>query len=429
VSPQQQDAAEHPDAQAGWVHVLAATRAEGHQLTVDPPGERPGQLQWVAFSSTEQTRVAERRRDDMNDPHSLAVSLLTLGDPGRLTGGYLYHRRMAALAPRFGARVEFVSLPDRPFPLPALGGAASLRAAERGADVVVLDSIAAAFVAPALLGPARRRRRHTAIPLVGMLHQPPGGIDHGRLRRHLQAAMDRRAYRFARRLLVASEALADELRRLGYPPQLLRVVPPGRDVATGESPAVGDLRDGRRAAVLSVGNWVARKGLLDLLDAVAGVPPDAVTLHLVGDLDVEPAYAARVRARLAAPDLAGRVVVHGPQPLEAVNALYRAADVFALVSRREPYGTVYGEAMAAGLPVVGWAAGNLPHLARDGREGVVLPPGDVPALAAALTRLAYDETLRRRLGDAARRRAMRFPTWEESARQLFQELRAVAHRE
>jgi glycosyltransferase involved in cell wall biosynthesis len=123
------------------------------------------------------------------------------------------------------------------------------------------------------------------------------------------------------------------------------------------------------------------------------------------------------------------VVVHGPQPLEAVNALYRAADVFVLASRREPYGTVYGEAMAAGLPVVGWAAGNLPHLARDGREGVVLPPGDIPALAAALTRLAYDETLRRRLGDAAKRRAMRFPTWEESARRLFQELRAVAHGE
>jgi glycosyltransferase involved in cell wall biosynthesis len=369
----------------------------------------------------------------MNDPHSLAVSLLTLGDPGRLTGGYLYHRRMAALAPRFGARVEFVSVPDRPFPLPALAGPASLRAAERGADVVVLDSIAAAFVAPALLASVLRApapgRRRPARPLVGMLHQPPGGIDHGRLRRLVQAALDRRAYRFARRLLVASEALADELRRLGYPPQLLRVIPPGRDVATGESPAVGDLRDGRRAAVLCVGNWVARKGLLDLLDAVARVPPDAVTLHLVGDLGVEPAYAARVRSRLAAPDLAGRVVVHGPQPLEAVNALYRAADVFVLASRREPYGTVYGEAMAAGLPVVGWAAGNLPHLARDGREGVVLPPGDIPALAAALTRLAYDETLRRRLGDAAKRRAMRFPTWEESARRLFQELRAVAHGE
>jgi len=50
-----------------------------------------------------------------------------------------------------------------------------------------------------------------------------------------------------------------------------------------------------------------------------------------------------------------------------------------LPSWREPYGTVYGEALAAGLPVVGWRAGNLPHLVSDGVEGVVLTPGDVPA--------------------------------------------------
>ena len=43
----------------------------------------------------------------------LTVSLVTLGDPGRLTGGYRYHRRMAELAPSCGAAVEFVSLPDR----------------------------------------------------------------------------------------------------------------------------------------------------------------------------------------------------------------------------------------------------------------------------------------------------------------------------
>ncbi|MGZ4533787.1 MAG: hypothetical protein ACXVXP_15755, partial [Mycobacteriaceae bacterium] len=56
------------------------------------------------------------------DPAALRVALITLGDPGRLTGGYLYHRRMAALAPEFGAAVEFVSVPQRAFPLPALAG-------------------------------------------------------------------------------------------------------------------------------------------------------------------------------------------------------------------------------------------------------------------------------------------------------------------
>ena len=87
-----------------------------------------------------------------------------------------------------------------------------------------------------------------------------------------------------------------------------------------------------------------------------------------------------MRARLAAVDLVDRVVFHGPVSRADVAAFYGAADVFVLPSYLEPYGTVYGEALAAGLPVVGWRAGNLPHLATDDREGVLLPPGDVAGL-------------------------------------------------
>jgi glycosyltransferase involved in cell wall biosynthesis len=357
----------------------------------------------------------------VDDAHLLMVSLVTLGDPGTLTGGYLYHRRIAALAPRFGVRVGFVCVPEAPFPLPLAAGPLVLRRlTRRRPDVVLLDSIAAGYLAPWL--PARRPRA----PVAAILHQPPGGIDHGPVRTAVQAALDRWAYRSASPLLAASAALAADLAAGGLPRGRLRVVPPGRDVARSPGTPPGDLRRGRRMALLSVGNWVARKGLLDLLEAVSRLSDDAVTLHLVGDPDAEPGYAARVRARLAAGDLAGRVVGHGPLPVAQVAAFYAAADAFALASTREPYGTVYGEAMAAGLPVVGYAAGNLPYLACDGEEGLVVPPGDVAALTAALRRLADDPTLRARLGAAAARRAASFPTWEDTAARLFAELRAVA---
>jgi glycosyltransferase involved in cell wall biosynthesis len=175
--------------------------------------------------------------------------------------------------------------------------------------------------------------------------------------------------------------------------------------------------------VLCVGNWVARKGLHSLLDAFARLPAEAATLHLVGDDRADARYAARLRARLRQPDLAGRVIVHGPLPRENVAALYDAADVFVLPSLKEPYGTVYGEAMAAGLPVVGWRAGNLPYLMEDGREGLLCDPGDVEGLARALARLVDDEPLRRQLGAAARRRALALPTWEEAATLFFAAIR------
>src|SRR5438309_11620485 len=107
----------------------------------------------------------------------LTASLITLGDPNRLTGGYLYHRRMSELAPRFDVRLGFVSFPALPFPLPLGVGPAVLRQPHRsGARVIVLDSIATEYV-----GPWYRLLR-SGPPMVAMLHQPPGGTDHRSVR-------------------------------------------------------------------------------------------------------------------------------------------------------------------------------------------------------------------------------------------------------
>jgi glycosyltransferase involved in cell wall biosynthesis len=353
----------------------------------------------------------------------LTIALLTLGDPGRLTGGYLYHRRMAEVAGDHDARIVFGSFPIYPFPLPAVHAGTVIRdARDGGADVVLIDSIAAAYFA------AWIATHRLDLPLVASIHQPPGGIDYGPLRTTAQAFLDRVVYRRARRLLVASDALAEEFRAAGFSDRQLTVVAPGRDVAATPAPETSDLRDGRRAALLFVGNWVERKGLLDLLEAVAALPSDLAVLHVVGDDTTDPAYARRVRVRLDQADLADKVRVHGPVSKEQVAAFYRDADVFVLPSLREPYGTVYGEAMAAGLPVVGWRAGNLPHLATDGHEGVLLEPGDVDGLGGALHRLSADEAYRRRMAAAAARRAQSFPTWAQTAERFFTELREVARR-
>ena len=178
-------------------------------------------------------------------------------------------------------------------------------------------------------------------------------------------------------------------------------------------------------ALLSVGNWVPHKGTVELLRAFLAVPSGHATLHLVGRTDVDARYAARVQALLAEPRLSDRVVVHGPVSRERVASMYLAADAFVLPSVVETYGTVYGEAMASGLPVIGWEAGNLPHLAEDGVSGLIVPTHDVTGLAGALVRIAEDEGLRNRLAGGAKERAQDLPTWEESADLFFSELRQV----
>jgi glycosyltransferase involved in cell wall biosynthesis len=396
--------------------------SEADELTIDMACARATELERIPPAAPEDARRAETSRSDGEYPH-LVLPLITLGDPRRLSGGYLYHLRMAEAAPAHQARICFLSFPEWRFPLAALRGPAVLRRAEElGASALLLDSIAAAFTGPALTS------RRPDVPLIAVLHQPPGGIDHRAARAWAQGPLDRLALRRADVVIAASDHLAEQLVEAGLAPSRIRVVPPGRDLAPPRDGPVEDLRDGRRAAFLAVANWLPQKGILELLEAFARLPADAGTLHLAGDESAHPRYAARVRSRLTEGDLTSRVVVHGPLLREDVAALYRASDVFVLPASRESYGTVWGEAMAVGLPVVGWRAGNLPHLAEDERDGLLVEAGDVGALSQALLRLAIDADLRARLGAAAERRALTRPTWEASAALFFAAVREVVER-
>jgi glycosyltransferase involved in cell wall biosynthesis len=228
--------------------------------------------------------------------------------------------------------------------------------------------------------------------------------------------------------VVAGESLVAELREVGAPADRIVVVPPGCDVPVADGPNL-DLRRGRGVSVLCVANWSPHKGIVELVDAFARLPAEAATLWLVGDADADPRYARRVRRRIAAPDLRDRVAVTGSVPVEDVGRFYRSADVFALCSFADAYGTAWAEAIAAGLPVLGWRAGNLPRLVEHGREALLTEPDDVAGLARALRTIATNPRLREGLADGARRRAETLPTWRESADRFFAAVREFLRRD
>ena len=353
------------------------------------------------------------RRSDV-EVAQLRLALVTLGDPRRRTGGYRYHRMMAAAAADHGAKLRFGSIPSLPWLIPALPAAWRLRAVAEGSDAILLDSIAAAFVAPWIGG--------LRTPVIAVAHQPPGGLGHGRARASAQRALDGVAYRSAAGVIVAGEGLIDDLRAIGVASERIAFVPPGCDVPVAPGPPL-DLRRGRVASVLCVANWSPPKWNLELVEAFATLPQQSATLWLVGETGPDRGYAERVRRRISAPDLRDRVVVRGSVPIEEVGLLYRSADVFALCSFADTYGTAWAEALAAGLPVVGWSSGNLPRLAEHGREALMAEPGDVAGLASALRAITTDRDLRDRLAAGARRRARTLPTWASAADRFFASVR------
>ena len=345
----------------------------------------------------------------------LRLSLVTLGDPNQQTGGYRYHRKMARAAPGYGAAIGFCSVPDRAWPLATVAAARTWRSAWERSDGILLDSLAAALAAPWI--------GRSPVPVIAVLHQAPGGVGHGPVRAVWQRALDHLAYAHASGFIAAGESLVDVLRRSGVPDERIRSVPPGCDVPFDGAPL--ELRHGRDVAVLCVANWTPNKGIVQLLNAFAPLPENAATLWLVGRTDVDPGYAERVRRRISAPDLSRRVVVRGALPFGEVGRMYRSADVFALCSLVDAYGTAWAEAISAGLPVVGWRTANLPRLAEHGREALMPEPGDRRGLASALQAITKDAGLRARLAAGARRRGATLPRWRHSEELFFEAVREI----
>jgi len=196
--------------------------------------------------------------------------------------------------------------------------------------------------------------------------------------------------RRARVVLCPSEALASEARSLGV--TNARVVPSGVEIPA----APGEPEDPPH--VLFVGRLSPEKGILEFLAATDGMPR-----VVVGD--------GPLRDRV--PEAVGFL------PRAELERAYQRAAIVVCPSRREGYGVVAREAMAFGRPVVATAVGGLRDAIDDGVTGRLVAPGDQGALRAAIEDLLADETLRRRLGAAARDAARSRFSWDAATRETI----------
>jgi glycosyltransferase involved in cell wall biosynthesis len=158
--------------------------------------------------------------------------------------------------------------------------------------------------------------------------------------------------------------------------------------------------------VLTVARMYPRKRLEDLLEAAARlrVRIRGVRFRIVGN---GPEW-ARLRARHARLGLGETVTFLGDVSATALAVEYAGADCFCLPSTQEGFGIVFLEAMTAGLPVVACRAAAIPEVVVHGETGMLVPPRDPQALAAALETLLADPGRRKDLGAAGAQRVEAF---------------------
>lgn len=345
-----------------------------------------------------------------------SAALIVPGSLETRTGGYIYDRRIVEGLRRRGWSMQVVEL-DGSFPYPtaaALEQAASGLGAMPAGDLVIVDSLALGAMADVISREASR------LLFVALVHLPLAAdrtLDHDTAARFAEA--ERRALGAARLVVVTGAAALPFLDRYGLSSERVIVVEPGTDrapVARGSNR--GPL------TLLSVATLHPGKGHEILLAALAAVRYHEWRLICAGSLTRHPATVDRVRALVQELKLEDRVSLVGDLDESRLAKMYDGADAFVSASVQETYGMAVAEALSRGLPVVATITGAARELVGE-TAGLLVPAGDVSALAAALSRVLGDADLRARLAEGARHVRERLPDWKQAAARMAAALESL----
>ncbi|MGI9657815.1 MAG: glycosyltransferase, partial [Gaiellaceae bacterium] len=247
-----------------------------------------------------------------------------------------------------------------------------------------------------------------AVVAVEQLPIPPANARQARIKQQLAKRLDAH-------VAVGRDAGRELEEWVGLPRGSIATIYNARPSGTVSGRSEAD----QHVSCVAVGRLHEQKGFDLLIDALSDVPD--VSLRLVGD-GVE---RASLEAHATARGVYERVEFLGW--LDDPTPELERGDIFVLPSRYEGLPLSIIEAMFAELPVVAADVGSVRELVVDGETGLLVPPEDVQAIAAAMTSLAGDRERRRRLGSAARERALaRFSL--ETMLERYRELYEGVHR-
>lgn len=258
--------------------------------------------------------------------------------------------------------------------------------------------------------------------------------------------LQRLVCRMADRVVVNAGAIRDWLVEQGYPAHKIVVIRNGVDTSR-----FGARDDGARLRqelglppkvplVTMLARLSPTKGIDHFLEAAArlrGLHPDAYFLLVgecfmrspEGEFVVDHRYRKLLQDKVESLGLADRVIFAGLR--KDVPDVLAASAVSVLPSLSEGISNTLLESMAAGVPVVATRVGGTPEAVTDGEQGLLVPPGDSEALAAAISRVLSDPLLATRLGDNGRRRVAEEFSFEAVVRRteaLYRELLAAKSR-
>jgi glycosyltransferase involved in cell wall biosynthesis len=219
------------------------------------------------------------------------------------------------------------------------------------------------------------------------------------------------------RVITVSRVSAEDTNRVfRLPRELVRTVPNGIDTSVFRNS--NHVPREPNSIVMVANTEDRKKGVVFLLKALQLLRDEVdATLSIVDRHGDNTRYAPRLVKEHGLED---RVTFTGRLTVEELVKRYSLSEIAVTASVYEGFGLPCAEAMSCGTPVIATRAGALPEIVGDDGAGILVPPCDPPALAAAIKRLLADESLRRKMGATARRRIEESFSWEVAAKRTLE---------
>ena len=284
--------------------------------------------------------------------------------------------------------------------------------------------------------------KRLGIPVIATIHHPlpiDRQADLEQASGFRQRRRIRRFYSFIRmqafvarrldRIITVSQSSAKDARIMfQVPAEKTRVVYNGIDTEMYDGNKEAGL--GREGLIMVANTDDRKKGVLYLLQALQLLKGDGAKLTIVDDAarhssyveDVgpSPSYGSKLVEKL---DLDGMVHFTGRLTRQELAQHYSAARIAVVPSLYEGFGLPAAEAMACGTPVIATTGGALPEVVGD--AGVLVPPADADALAAAIRQLLSDQQAQQRMSEAGKKRVREQFNWEQAAKKTLEVYREV----
>jgi glycosyltransferase involved in cell wall biosynthesis len=281
------------------------------------------------------------------------------------------------------------------------------------ADVILQDELAH----PSLFWLNHRLQGRSRPPLVAIVHHLRCSEARLAWQNHFYRLVERCYLASANAFIFNSRTTKETVEKLvgREKPSVLAYPGANRfDVRLSREDLAARAREPAPLRVLFLGNVIPRKGLHTLLAALALLPRETWRLIVVGSLEIDAVYVRQIRDQIASTALSGQVEFTGPLDEEDLAARLAASHVLAVPSSYEGFGIVYLEGMAFGLPALATTAGGAVEIITSGRDGFLVPPGDINTLAGHLSTLAKDRNRLFAMSLAAQYRFVAHPTWEDA---------------